>query len=174
MSRIVGATLAFVSLSIAAGSFSQARPKGGVLEDAKTIVVEGASFTGPKSWISIEPRKKKTKGCFISPDSTEQSPKAMIMIDAGKPLDSDLKAAAEHFAKDWGGKVLDKMTTLDGEKALRFRVEKPKEGLHPVEGIVAIRDGRLWAVMGGVVPGHSVIDQVEGVRKGWKWINNDK
>jgi hypothetical protein len=93
-----------------------------------------------------------------------------MMVDTGKPTDASLASTAEKPARAWGGEVLEEKTTLDGVEALRVRVRKPGKGLRPVEGVVAMRNGRLYMLMGGAVPGESVVDPVEEVRKGWKWI----
>jgi hypothetical protein len=140
------------------------------LDKPKPIVADGASFTEPTGWVRLTPDKAKTKGWFISPDSNRSAPELMIMVDIGKPTDPTLRATAEGMARSWGGRVLDEKTSLDGVEALRVRVEKPGRGLRPVEGVVAMKEGRLYLLMGGAVPGRKVADQVEEVRKGWKWI----
>lgn len=138
--------------------------------EQKPIVADGASFSEPAGWVRLKPDKKKTKGWFINSDSDRRSPKAMIMVDTGKAANPNLRETAEKMAADWGGTVLEESTTLDGVEALRVRVSKPGGGLRPVEGVAAIRNGRLYLVMGGTVPGRSIVDEVEEVRTSWKWI----
>lgn len=95
----------------------------------------------------------------------------MIMVDIGKPVEPDARKTAEGLARNWGGKVLEETTELDGEIALRVHVANPGEGLRPKEGIVVIRENRLYIVMAGSVPGIDVIDELEQVRQSWKWID---
>ena len=136
------------------------------------IVAGGASFSEPKGWSRGTPSKPKTKGYFLSPDSNPRvALNAIIMIDIGEPSEGSLQATAEKTARDWGGKLLDEKTTLDGAEALRVRVENPGPGLRPLEGVLAMKGGKLYMLMGGAVPGRSVIEPVEEVRKGWKWVD---
>ena len=141
-----------------------------LMEEPKPIVAEGASFSEPAKWVRLTPDKPKMKGWFISPDSDRKAPMAMIKVDVGKPVNADLHAMAEAMARNWHGRVLDEKTSLDGVEALRVRVDQPGPGLRPVEGVVALRGGKLYLLMGGAVPGRSVADQVEEVRKGWRWV----
>jgi hypothetical protein len=134
----------------------------------KPIVSDGASFSEPSGWIRLVPDKTKTKGLFISPESDRRAPKMMIMVDIGKPKEG-LEESAAGLARDWQGTVLDEKTSLDGSEALRIRVAKPAQGLRPVEGVLTIKDGRMYMILGGTLPGQSVVDQVEEVRKSWKW-----
>ena len=171
MRRRVPETL--VGLAIACGSLLACPWDSTASAKDKTgpIVAEGASFSEPAGWTRLAPDKPKTKGWFISPDSEHKAPRAMILIDIGKPVDADLRATAESMARDWGGKVLDEKTTLDGVEAIRVRVAKPGTGLRPVEGVLAAKGGKMYLIMGGAIPGRSVVDPVEEVRKGWKWAN---
>ncbi len=149
------------------------RPSVAQSSDAKEpILADSASFSEPKGWIRLKPDKAKTKGWFISPDSDRAAPKSMIMVDIGKTAEVSLASAAEKMARNWGGCVLEEKTTLDGAEAIRVRVAKPGPGLRPVEGVVTLRGEKIYLVMGGVIPGQVVTDQVEEVRKSWKWIKS--
>lgn len=147
------------------GSRTHAVPQTGA------ISAGGASFSEPKGWTRATPDKPKTKGYFLSADSNPRvALNAIIMVDIGKPAEASLKAIAEKTARDWGGKIVEGKTTLDGVEALRVRVEKRGPGLRPLEGVLALKDGKLYMLMGGAVPGRTVLDEVEEVRKGWKWV----
>lgn len=135
------------------------------------IVSDGASFSGPAGWLQVAPDLAKTKGRFVSPGSDPSNPSAMIMIDIGRPADPDLKTAAEGMATNWGGRVVQEPVTLDGAPALRVRVDSPKPGLTPVEGVLCFRGGMLYMIMGGCRPGTSVVSEVEQVRATWKWVS---
>ncbi len=140
-------------------------------DDSGPIVASGASFSEPKGWSRHPPSRPKTKAYFVSPESKPPSPSRIILVDIGKSTHPDLLATAEYLAKEWGGTVLGERTTLDGVEAIRVRVAKPSPGLQPIEGIVARRGERIYMILGGSVPGRSVVDEVEQVRKGWKWVD---
>ena len=152
------------ALSASTSAFAEPPARG-------PIVASGAIFSEPPGWIRLVPDKEKTKGWFIAGDSDPRAPGRMIMVDVGKPAATTLPEVAALFARAWGGRVLEEKTTLDGVEALRIRVEKPGDGLRPVEGVLALKDGRLYSLMGrGATPGQEVAAAVEEVRKGWKWV----
>lgn len=165
----------FVSVGLLAsliGSCAPALETTGPIAKTAPILAEGASFSEPKGWTRSTPDKVKTKGMFISPDSDRKvALKAMIIVDIGKPAEPSLQATAEGMARDWGGKILDEKTSLDGVEALRIRVDTPGPGLRPIEGVLTMKDGKLYMLMGGAIPGRSILEQVEEVRKGWKWVD---
>jgi hypothetical protein len=142
-----------------------------LVADSPAITTDGASFSEPRNWVRLPVKKSKTKGFFISEDSDPKAPSAMILVDIGKPVESDARKTAEGLARNWGGKVLEETTELDGEVALRVHVANPGEGLRPKEGIIVFRDNRVYLVMAGSVPGIDVIDELEQVRQSWKWID---
>ena len=148
----------------------------GVAGPQGRIVSGGVSFSAPAGWVPLPPEKAKTKGCFISPDSARGDPKAMIQVDIGGPMElslpfaRDVRAAAQGLAREWGGTVTDDPTTLDGVEALRVRVERPPGQLKPVEGIVCMRDGKVYLIAGSSKDGTAMGQGVEEVRKSWKWV----
>jgi hypothetical protein len=129
----------------------------------------GVALTAPASWKQVPRDKFKTIVQWISSDSTVQDRQALIMVEGAKPTDADARATADHMAKDWGGSVGPAQTALAGEPAWRITAP-PGPGLRPVEGIVAYHDGHLYLIMGGNTPGHSCHDELEAIRKSWKWI----
>jgi hypothetical protein len=145
-------------------------PPGKVV-DRKPIVAEGASFSEPRGWTRAALQRESCKGWFLSPDRTpEGSPKAMIMLDIVETGEKDAKTSAESLARAWGGNVAEKPTSLDGEAAWRVQYAKPESGCRPIEGVIALRKGKLYVLMGAVCPGRSVADELEELRKGWKWV----
>lgn len=138
---------------------------------AGPVAVDGASFSEPDGWVRLPVGRSKTKGWFVPRGSDAGNAKKAVMVDIGTPTQADARKTAEGLAKNWGGRVLDETTTLDGIEALRVRAEPKADRLQPVEGIVAFRKGRLYLLMGGAVKGGSVIDDVETVRKAWKWTD---
>ena len=143
--------------------------------DAKPIVSDGA-FSAPNRRAGSEPRPKgaRSKGRFQSPELRSAAaghPKALILVDILETDEATSRASAERMAREWGGKVLDEKTTLDGVEASRVQYAKPKSGCRPIEGVLAIKGGKLYIIMGcALSPGTSVTDQLEEVRKGWKWV----
>jgi hypothetical protein len=167
--RLISATsLIIVLLLILDGCERRA---GGTRIPSQPITANGASFTGPKDWIQLKPDKPKHKGWFISPDSTQKNQYAMIMIDIGQPKYPDVETVASGLAKNWGARVLEDQTDLDGVLALRIRGENATSQVQPIEGVVAIHEGSVYMIMGGAVAGRSVADEVEEVRKHWRWTN---
>ena len=140
--------------------------------DAKPIVAHGASFSEPKGWKRVATEGPTSKGFFHSPDSDREGhPKAMILIDIMETDEATSRVSATRMAREWGGKVLDEKTTLDGVEASRVQYSKPKSGCRPIEGVLAIKGGKLYVLMGAVAPGRSVAGDLEAVRKGWKWVD---
>ena len=139
--------------------------------EGKTFKGGGISFSLPEGWRSLPPRQDKTLALLVSPNSTPREPKAMIMVESGRPSIPDMQGTAKALAKQWGATVANKKTVLDGAPSLRVHGKAPGPGVRPVEAIVTIRDGRLYLIMGGVAPGETCADAVEHVRKTWKWAD---
>jgi hypothetical protein len=94
----------------------------------------------------------------------------MIMIETGRPgSGASPEALAKGLARNFGGVVLDDPTTLGGEPALIVRAENHDDELAPTEGVVCLRGGNVYLIMGGVTKGRSVQADVEVVRKSWRW-----
>src|SRR6185437_10609952 len=90
-------------------------------------------------------------------------------IQAGKGR-GDTVATANALAAKWGGRVVNDHVNLDGETACLVQAKPTKPALQPVEGLVAMHDGNLYLVTGGVTPGHSCDAEFEAIRQSWKWI----
>ncbi|HZL35156.1 MAG TPA: hypothetical protein VFC78_07595 [Tepidisphaeraceae bacterium] len=159
----------FVSLLFApiAVFAADPQPRVAALRQFPTV---GVAFTPPAGWQEMTRDKHKMVAGWVSSDSRPRDIHAMIQVEAAKPTVDDAQATAKAMAGDWGGKVADSPLTLDGKPA--WRVESPtpaKSGLQPVEGIIAMREGYVYMIMGGVTPGHSCHDAIESIRKSWKW-----
>lgn len=134
------------------------------------ILAAGASFSEPRGWTRVQtPEKSRTIGRFIDPGSTSEAPRRMILIDFGRPTERDARASAEGLAKQWGGAVKEQVA-LDGVPGYLVAAENRGPGLKPVVGIVVHREGRAYLLMAGAVPGQSVANDLEEVRRGWKWV----
>jgi hypothetical protein len=166
MTRI-GIAIAFVCLGIRALEAPAAEPHQGVLARYPTF---GVAFREPEGWSEQVRAKSKTIGWWISRDSTPENPAAMIMIECGHTSARSLDEVARGLAKNFDGAVSDRPSTLGGTRALRVIAKNDGRSLRPVEGLVAIRDGLLYLVMGGVTAGHSVEDELEAIRASWTWI----
>ncbi len=136
------------------------------------IVAAGASFSEPSGWVRVQPKDSKTIGWFVNPGATSKTAQRMIVVDFGRPTEADTRKAAQELAKNWGGALLEKPIALDGAPGYLVVAENRGPGLKPVVGIVVHREGRAYLIMGGAVPGDSVAEEVEEVRRGWKWVKS--
>jgi hypothetical protein len=91
------------------------------------------------------------------------------MVETGRPSIPSAEGTARALADQWGAKLLAERTDLGGVPALRIRGTNPGPGTNPVEGIVALREGKIYMIMAGVAPGEDCAAAVEHVRKTWKW-----
>jgi hypothetical protein len=131
----------------------------------------GVAFDLPDGWLRMKPDKQKLLAWVISPGSDRRQPKAMIMVETGKPRSPDLAETAAGYAAMWGAKVLEEPTDLAGVPARRVRGKNPTPEMRPVEAVIAIRRGQIYLIMGGVTAGHSCSAEVEGIRRSWKWAD---
>lgn len=129
----------------------------------------GIAMTGPAGWIEMRPDREKLVTRWMSPDSVPPHAQALVMIEMQRTPDTDARVVAQNLAKGWGGQVLEQSESLDGEKAWRVRAEPTQQGLRPVEAVVTIRDGYVYSIQGGVVPGKTCRAEVDAVRASWKW-----
>jgi hypothetical protein len=136
------------------------------------IVAAGASFSEPSGWVRVQPTKSTTIGWFVNPGATSKNAQRMIVIDFGRPTEDDARKAAQGLARQWGGTLLEKPISLDGAPGYLVVAENRGPGLKPAVGIVVHREGRAYLIMGGAVPGDSVAEEVEEVRRGWKWVKS--
>jgi hypothetical protein len=134
------------------------------------IAAAGATFSEPTGWTRVQPPRANTIGWFVNPGANSKTASRMILVDFGKPTEPDARKAAQALARQWGGTLLDKPIALDGASGYLVVAENRGPGLKPVVGIVVHRAGREYLIMGGAVPGDSVADEVEEVRRGWKWV----
>ena len=163
-------TAGWVVLAVAIGNASASGQAPRMKGTPPPIVAAGASFSEPRGWTRVQtPDRSKTIGRFIDPGSDSANPRRMILIDFGRPTDRDARIAAEGLAKQWGGTVKEQVT-LDGVPGYLVVAENRGPGLKPVVGIVVHREGRAYLLMGGAVPGQSVANDLEEVRRGWKWV----
>ena len=135
------------------------------------IVAAGASFSEPSGWVRVQPTRSSTIGWFVNPGATSASAQRMIVVDFGRPTERDPRKAAAELAKQWGGTLLEKANSLDGAPGYLVVAENRGRGVKPVVGIVVHREGRAYLIMGGAVMGDSVANEVEEVRRGWKWVS---
>jgi hypothetical protein len=163
----IGIATAFVILGIVASGSSGSEPRPGELARYPTF---GVAFREPKGWKDQLRDKAKTVARWISPDSTPEGPVAMILVECGRTPARSLEDVADGLARSFHGAVADRPTTLGGTRALRVVAKNDGRALRPVEGLVAIHDGLLYLVMGGVTAGHSIADELEAIRASWTWM----
>jgi len=130
----------------------------------------GVSFEPPPGWVEQMKDKPQTIGTWTHPRGTAEDPKVLITVEGAKPAIDSAQKTAEGLAQNFSGTVLKETTTLDGEKAWRVRSEQQGAALHPVEAVVAMHDGYVYMIMGGVTGANSCGAQVERLRGSWKWI----
>lgn len=134
----------------------------------------GASFSLPAGWTEIPREKAGRIGQWISPDSKPQQIKSLIMIETGRPGATSAENMAKNLARNFGGVVMDEPTKLDGEPALVVRAENHDEELAPVFGLVCVHGDNVYLIMGGALKDRDVRNEVEVIRKSWKWIAVEK
>jgi hypothetical protein len=132
----------------------------------------GLETSPPSGWQQLPPDRLDVVARWMSPDSQPNSVQGIIMVEMSKPDVADSAPIAHALARQLGGLVDDKPDTLDGETAWRILAD-PKSDLQLVEALVAIHEGRLYIIKGGVTAGHTCHDQIEFIRQNWKWIPLD-
>ena len=135
----------------------------------------GAAFELPAGWAEIPREKPGRVGQWISPGSKPTEIKSLIMIETGRPgSGASAEVLARSLARNFGGIVMDEPTTLGGEPALVVRAENHDDELAPTEGVVCLRGGNVYLVMGGVTKGRDVRKEVEAIRRSWRWTAVEK
>ena len=138
----------------------------------------GVAFAAPAGWTAaLPPSKSKTVALFVpagAKPGPDGAPAALVTVEAAKPArGADARATAAQQAKDWGGTLDPKTTTLDGTTAYRITAPAASK-LGPTVGLVTVHDGLLYLVMGGTSPGAASPDAaVEQVRASWTWVPLD-
>jgi hypothetical protein len=134
----------------------------------------GAAFELPGGWTEVPLEKSGRIGQWISPDSTSEKLKGLIMIETGRPGGASPEVMAKSLARNFGGVVMDEPTTLGGEPALVVRADNHDDELAPTEGIICVKGHNVFLVMAGTVKGKSVKAEIEAIRKSWKWTAVEK
>lgn len=174
MNRLPGC-LVLVILIAASSAFAADVPP---TQPAKPTVAEfptfGASFELPAGWTEIPREKSGRLGQWISGDSTPQAIKSLIMIETGRSNGSNPEVFAKGLARNFGGIVMDEATKLGGEVAYRVRADNHDDEVAPTEGVVCVRGGNVFLVMGGTRKGQSVQKEVDAIAASWKWTDIQK
>ncbi len=137
-----------------------------------SIPLFGIAVGSPVGWQQLPPDRVGIATRWVSPGSRAGNVQGIIMVEMKKPALPDAGQIASSLAQEWGGRLVDKQDSLDGEMAWRILAE-PHVSLQPVEGLLTIHEGRLYLIEGGVTAGHSCHDQIESIRQSWKWIPID-
>lgn len=136
---------------------------------AETFPTYGASFDGPRGWQALS-RDGGSRVARWAQVDARGTPTHLLLVDAGKPTEKTIDAAAARLAERFKGKVSERATEVDGERALRVEAEHPGRGMQPVEILVTSHDGLVYFVFGGMAQPGSCRDAIEQVRKSWKWV----
>ena len=134
----------------------------------------GITVTAPPGWLEVPPDRPGLIIRWISPDSSRNGEAlGLVMVELKDPASHTAPEVARDLARSWGGRVSAQSDVMDGETVWRIQVDSPPPGLQPVEGLVAIRNGHLFLIEGGVSPGYSCHEQIESIRQSWRWIAID-
>lgn len=140
-------------------------------EAAIALPTFGLKVIPPAGWVAVSRDKPRTAAQWAVRDAKTGAFQKLLIIEAAKPKPgSDAKSTATAMAKNWGGTLSNDPTQLDGEQAWHVRVERPGQGLQPVEAVIAFHADCAYLIMGGVTPGQSCRAEVESLRASWKWI----
>jgi hypothetical protein len=160
--RAIAALVLLAFIASAAG--------GAESEALRRFPVEGLALHPPKGWDELS-REDSMKVVAWRRSDAGARDSAMIVVEAGRPKEPTALATANAFAKSWGGTVLPEPTTLDGVEAVRVQAKNDRgRSLRPTEAVICQHRGFVYMLMGGAVPGRSVADDVDAVRRSWKWI----
>jgi len=132
--------------------------------------VVGVSLTPPAGWQPVPPDHKGTIAGWASPSSRTNDLRAMIIVEWDKATSNDVGDHARELAAAWGGRLTGEMRDIDGVKAYLLKADPQRGRLKPVEGLAVLHDAHFFFLIGGVTHGESVSDELEQIRKSWKWI----
>ncbi len=135
---------------------------------ARGFRLEGATLPG---WQASDGSRGKVVIEWIGPTSTPAAVRSFVSIESGPPTANGATAAlaAAELAKSWGGQVGADKITLDGEAAVKLDAPPRAGELRPVEALVALHGGSIYLVIGAVNGDEKCSEQLEEVRKAWKW-----
>jgi hypothetical protein len=128
----------------------------------------GVQLGSPEAWQQLPADKLDMIARWISPHSQPGDLQGMIVVEM-KKTDAGARQNAREIAKSWGGEVSDTEESLGGERAVMIQSNAHGTGLQPNEGLMAVHEGRLYIITGGVKPGFSCHDAIEEIRASWKW-----
>jgi len=143
------------------------RPKTGRRYAAPTF---GIAFDAPAKWQVVPKDALNRVAIFSSPDSTPENTRQMLAVLCEKGESGNTIEVAMQLAKNWGGKITEHGLGLDGADALRVERD-PTPSFRFTEAIVAEHNGHRFYIMGGAARGGSCHDEVELVRRTWKWTD---
>jgi hypothetical protein len=106
---------------------------------------------------------------WMSTDSSPTDLRALVKVEAAKPTFVTAEATAAGLAKDWSGEISPEKVDLDGVRAFQVVAKNETRTLKPVVGIVAMHEGFVYLVMGGVTSGHECQSLVDEIVRAWKW-----
>jgi hypothetical protein len=135
------------------------------------VVSHGVSFQAPRRWLATDPGSAETIATFLSPDSAEDNPQAMVTVQVLPTLYTDPEDAAQQWASTWGGDVVEAETDLDGVPALRVEAANESLQARPVEAVVALRGGAVYLIVGAAAADRTCWRQVEAIRRTWNWLD---
>lgn len=126
---------------------------------------EGFQFEVPSGWVVAKNDYEATRAKLGLLDATRGEWVGLLKVDAGEPVERDVRQVVESFAgKD--GKVL--AVTIDGLDGLRF--DSPNRGFsQPSHGVALLKDGEIFLIMAAGEGDTDITPALEHVLKTWQW-----
>ncbi|HEV8291817.1 MAG TPA: hypothetical protein VGP94_07820 [Tepidisphaeraceae bacterium] len=149
------------------GGSGSAAPAAG---ERVNFPIFGISLTPPAGWQPMPPDRKGVIAAWASPESRPNDQRAIIILEWEKATSNDVGDRARDVATGWGGRFTGELREMDRKMAWELKADAPQSGLKPVEGLAVLHDGHFFFLTGGVSPGESVSQEIELIRKSWKWI----
>ena len=91
--------------------------------------------------------------------------------DAGKATVGEL---ARVIAKERDGRIATDPVWLDRVEGVEILISPTPERPRYTESTVVVHDGRVYLITGGAVRGYSFSDQMEELRKSWRWAEEPR
>lgn len=131
----------------------------------------GFQIAVPTAWTKTRSDNAERVAWWTSPGSPPGKPKAFIAIDCLKlKRSASVDEVAEGLAENNKGKLVDRPTDLGGLRARRVDWSRSDPQLQPIESLVVVRSSFVYHLMGYAQPNQTVQDELEAIRKSWKWI----
>ncbi len=138
--------------------------------DKSTLVcdIKYARFKVPKNW---NPNRGtgKTYAVLTIQGETYPNVSRMLMVDVGKPTESNAKLTAEAFARMWKGTLQKETVRIDKEEGFRVNIPPTHKELQPVDCVIVFHRERVFILMGGGKTADGLSKTLDEVIASWTW-----